>query len=505
MNTTNNHKILVPKRTTTTTQTLTIIIVIALVLLITNLHLHHHQQQKNGQTITTSISLIKVNAKICTEYHYLPPEIATTKQQQLQITKRIFPNHLQSFITLPPQSRSLMSPYILSMDQTQPSSAFTIENMEQRFSLIHKPVSIITLHNVTVWRSQGFETRTFYQAETECIWSYSARCPQIRWNNSKSHLLDLARSSFPAAATTTTSNQIIVQKNKITEAILLSSEIAGTAHYHAMSEKAFLLGVVRDFFPPSSIKHNPPIKIIIDALSPGLESFAKLLEIDSDQQFITTATHNNNNSSMLLQVDILHVILPTGCMQTPTAAIQATRDWIRDKYNTIIKPTNTQMGKILVIDRRDSSRYLTNTKDLIQALETTFPERGKVDIFVATLPGTNQALTMYEQMIRFQDAELVIAPHGAGLVNMIFLRDGSKIIEVFNKKKVVTCYAVMAASLDLFYRGIRPTQVKEVNNNDNTDLFEMPWKFSQDKYDVELVVKTAKELLGFGGWKAGRR
>lgn len=55
-----------------------------------------------------------------------------------------------------------------------------------------------------------------------------------------------------------------------------------------------------------------------------------------------------------------------------------------------------------------------------------------------------EKLCFQEQIILFRDAEIVIAPYGAGLTNMIFCKEGIKLIEILNPNFQATCYCILA-------------------------------------------------------------
>jgi capsular polysaccharide biosynthesis protein len=56
-----------------------------------------------------------------------------------------------------------------------------------------------------------------------------------------------------------------------------------------------------------------------------------------------------------------------------------------------------------------------------------------------------------EQYELFASAETVIAPHGAGLTNILFCRIGTPVLELFPPTTVNPCYWTLAANLDLPY------------------------------------------------------
>jgi len=103
---------------------------------------------------------------------------------------------------------------------------------------------------------------------------------------------------------------------------------------------------------------------------------------------------------------------------------------------------------ILVIDRSKSgSRMLANQEELIEKLERAFPQE-------AFQPVQLETLSVREQIALFANAKGLIAPHGSGLSNIIFLPQSALVVELFPRHYVVKCYMNLAKLLNLPYRGL---------------------------------------------------
>lgn len=59
--------------------------------------------------------------------------------------------------------------------------------------------------------------------------------------------------------------------------------------------------------------------------------------------------------------------------------------------------------------------------------------------------------TLDEQICIFSRAEFVVAPHGAGLTNILHCKPGTKILEIFDSTIIRRCYWSLANALDLSY------------------------------------------------------
>lgn len=66
-------------------------------------------------------------------------------------------------------------------------------------------------------------------------------------------------------------------------------------------------------------------------------------------------------------------------------------------------------------------------------------------------------LTWFAQIEVFRRAKIIIAPHGAGLANIVFCRPGTIVIELFNRSYVNGGYWRLAAVQKLEYRAIVPS------------------------------------------------
>ena len=63
----------------------------------------------------------------------------------------------------------------------------------------------------------------------------------------------------------------------------------------------------------------------------------------------------------------------------------------------------------------------------------------------------SEDLSFQEQVSHFSQAEVVIAPHGAGLSNLVFCNENTKVLEFFSPNYVNACYYALANMVDLEY------------------------------------------------------
>ncbi len=134
-----------------------------------------------------------------------------------------------------------------------------------------------------------------------------------------------------------------------------------------------------------------------------------------------------------LEVDEL--VLPSFVGSTgnpPAWAVQ----WLRDR----LAPPRAAAHRRIYISRADASwRRVANEADVVAALR----ERGFESVLLGKLP-------LDEQLAAFAEAEVVVAPHGAGLVSLYAARD-AKVVELFGDSYVNGCYYALSSALGLDY------------------------------------------------------
>ena len=99
--------------------------------------------------------------------------------------------------------------------------------------------------------------------------------------------------------------------------------------------------------------------------------------------------------------------------------------------------------KIYVTRMNASKRRVLNETDLIF-------EFRKENISVVKL----EEYSLIDQYFMFKDAELVIGAHGAGMSNIVFCKEGTKIIEMFPSNYLEPCMFNIASMINLDYKNI---------------------------------------------------
>jgi hypothetical protein len=109
-----------------------------------------------------------------------------------------------------------------------------------------------------------------------------------------------------------------------------------------------------------------------------------------------------------------------------------------------VKPTPRRPGHRILISRAGAAnRRILNEADLLQALSPLGFERYRLE-----------TLSIEEQIALFQDAECVVAPHGAGLANLVFAPE-TAVVELFGSRFVVPHYYLLTKALGHGYAYIQ--------------------------------------------------
>jgi hypothetical protein len=98
-------------------------------------------------------------------------------------------------------------------------------------------------------------------------------------------------------------------------------------------------------------------------------------------------------------------------------------------------------GRRIYIDRRSSeNRPILNETALVEALEV-----------LGITPVKIEDLSFLQQVALFSQCELIVAPHGAGLSNLVFAPHGARVVEIVPHTLRNWCYRAISETCDLVY------------------------------------------------------
>jgi tetratricopeptide (TPR) repeat protein len=115
--------------------------------------------------------------------------------------------------------------------------------------------------------------------------------------------------------------------------------------------------------------------------------------------------------------------------------------WIRTVFiQQITQPSKQSFRKLYISRKQASTRRIINEEDVIVLLQSLGFE-------IVTLE--NQSIL--EQVQLMMEADVIIAPHGSGLTNLIFCAPGTTVIEILSSEYVYPCYWYLANLGNLNY------------------------------------------------------
>ena len=118
--------------------------------------------------------------------------------------------------------------------------------------------------------------------------------------------------------------------------------------------------------------------------------------------------------------------------------------WLQKKISSYL-PDNQQDKHVLVV-KRTKSRTQSNWADILNVAKQISPN--------VVIHDDSNLSSVQQQLENFRNAHTVIAPHGAGLVNIWASRPNTKVIEFMDTTNMNLCYARLAYILGLNYNAI---------------------------------------------------
>jgi hypothetical protein len=149
---------------------------------------------------------------------------------------------------------------------------------------------------------------------------------------------------------------------------------------------------------------------------------------------------------------------------------------ISRKY--LINKQDAPGGKILFVERNGGYRRAIGLDENI---------RGQLrELGVSFFDPTN--ISIKEQIQTFSNAQIIIGVHGAGIANILWCREGTKVVEIFHPKFAAWCYAILANQLGMDYYSLGGDPGSMDINFREADV-EVNWN-----YLIELVKKLKASI-----------
>ncbi|MGL5511558.1 MAG: glycosyltransferase family 61 protein, partial [Microcoleaceae cyanobacterium] len=118
--------------------------------------------------------------------------------------------------------------------------------------------------------------------------------------------------------------------------------------------------------------------------------------------------------------------------------------WACDYIKSLFLPITTTIsnyGERIYISRSQArGRHLINEEEVIEFLN----KKGFVNVFL-------ESMSVKEQAICFAGAKVIVAPHGAGLTNLVFCQPETQVIELFSANYHVPVYWQICQTCQLIH------------------------------------------------------
>ncbi len=116
-------------------------------------------------------------------------------------------------------------------------------------------------------------------------------------------------------------------------------------------------------------------------------------------------------------------------------------DWLRQRLSPVMATVSTSFSPLVYISRAKAQfRNVTNEQEVMAEL-------APLGFRAYELEGMSYA----EQAALFAQAQVVVAPHGAGLTHLFYCQPGTKVIEFYDPMYVNACFYSLANACGLEY------------------------------------------------------
>lgn len=152
-------------------------------------------------------------------------------------------------------------------------------------------------------------------------------------------------------------------------------------------------------------------------------------------------------------------------------------DYLKDVFRFSFMHYPPDGRKVYISRSGAANRRISNEQEMIPVLE-----RNGFKIYRL------ENLTLEEQANIFFNASVILAPHGASLVNLIFSQPGTRVIEIFSPQWINCCYWILSNRLSLQY-GYLVGNLVERNGNKSIS------RDSDITVDIRELEKTIESSL----------
>jgi tetratricopeptide (TPR) repeat protein/capsular polysaccharide biosynthesis protein len=208
--------------------------------------------------------------------------------------------------------------------------------------------------------------------------------------------------------------------------VALMSGLAGHVYYHWMFDIIPRFELIKR----SGIQLEEIDWFIVNSLSKSYQQETlELLGIPTDKII------ESDRRSYIQATELIVPSFPGYLDWVPQGTIKFLRQTFLSQI-TIAK-TNTQ-NKIYISREKGKNRQIVNESEVSEFLHN----QGFKTIFL-------EEMSVKEQIILFANADIIVAPHGSGLTNLVFCSPDTKIVELFAPNYIRTDYWMISQQLHL--------------------------------------------------------
>ena len=221
---------------------------------------------------------------------------------------------------------------------------------------------------------------------------------------------------------------------------------AAHSFFHWMIDGISRMAVLLDF-----LRENTTIRIHMKIRNKQIDEIFKSLSLDPNR-IITGYAFGK----------IVYVPRATNCYEASPLDLQI----MSEEYRKFVIQTSndTLRNSVVYIRRTNVRRFAENARTEYITKNLSEKYGLKFELFAEdNLP------SVYETLYIFYRARVIVAPHGAGLLNMQYSRPGTVIVEASDVKNC-PCFLVMAHILGHKYHLVGATGGKEIVNVNITDF-----------------------------------
>jgi capsular polysaccharide biosynthesis protein len=213
---------------------------------------------------------------------------------------------------------------------------------------------------------------------------------------------------------------------QIPQSVAVLATAGGERYFHWLIDALPRLEILRQALP-SGIEHID--KFIVNKGIPIIVESLKMLDIPLDKLiFIDSNTHIQAKSLVIPS-------LPGHTGLLPSWGYKFLREsFLKHKADVDSVP------KLYISRSKSTYRRVTNEETVLQILS-------KFGFTPIWLEEHNFAT----QIALLSNAEVIVAPHGAGLTNLIWCNPGAKVLEIFSPNYVNVCFWAVAEEIGLEY------------------------------------------------------